>query len=385
MQEFLNSRNRFVYLDGGMGTMLQAAGLAAGKRPESVIFEQPQTLVEIHAAYLAAGADILCANTFGANEKKLAGSGYTVEAVVEGAIRCAREARQRAGKPEALVALDIGPLGELLEPVGTLSFEEAYQLFAQVVRAGRQAGADLVMIETMADLYETKAAVLAAVEQSGLPVLASMAFEQGGRSFTGTPVEAMAATLEGLGVTALGINCSLGPAQLMPMAERLCAATRLPVFLKPNAGLPNPATGGYDVGPEEFCRQMQPCLSNGVSMLGGCCGTTPETIALLKKSFGAKRPAQKTHTPQSRVCSATKMVAVTRVRPIGERINPTGKKRLQEALRAGDMGYIQSQAVAQQQDGAAILDVNVGAPGVNEVELLPLAVKAVQAVSDLPL
>lgn len=376
------SETKFTILDGGMGTMLQAAGLKPGEMPELAALTMPKELEEIHRAYCKAGAQVLCANTFGANAKKLADTGYSVEQIVQASVEVAQQAARETG---AKVALDVGPLGELLEPGGSLRFEEAYELFAQVMRAGAVAKADLVMIETMADLYEAKAALLAAKEQTDLPVMVSMTFEQNGRTFTGTPVEAMAMTLGGMGADALGINCSLGPKEIMPLARRLCEATPLPVFIKPNAGLPNPPHGIYSVGPKEFCRQMQPCLAMGVSMVGGCCGTTPETIEMLRDMFGNETPAKREVKTHSAVCSGTQVVTVDGAHSIGERINPTGKKRLKEALAAGDLGYIQTLAVEQQQAGAAILDVNVGAPDVDEVEMLPKAVKAVQAVSSLPL
>lgn len=365
-------------MDGALGTMLQRAGMAPGQRPERFGIENPEALAAIHKAYAEAGAEVLCANTFGANAKKLAGTGLAVAEAVGAAVACAKAVAGRAK-----VALDIGPLGEMLQPGGTLSLEEAYALFAEVVKAGSEA--DLIMLETMSDLAEMKAAVLAAREHSALPVLASMTFEADGRSFAGVPVEAFAASIGGLGVAALGINCSLGPAEVMPLLARLCAATPLPVFAKPNAGLPDPATGGYTLSPELFCAQMAPCLENGVSMVGGCCGTTPETIALLAKSFGAKAPAKSPYVPRAILCGATALAEVNGPLAVGERINPTGKKQLREALQAGDLALVQTLAVQQEAAGAAVLDVNVGAPGVDELTLLPAAVKAVQAVSGLPL
>lgn len=378
----LFDQSRFIFLDGALGTMLQSAGLPMGERPEMVAINNPEKLVAIHRAYAQAGANIVCANTFGANPKKLEGSGYSTRQIVAAAVAAARKGVEGT---EARVALDVGPLGELLEPGGTLAFEEAYSLFFEVMQAGRDAGADLVIIETMTDLYEAKAALLAAKENTNLPVMVSMTFEPNGRTFTGTPVEAMALTLAPLGADALGINCSLGPAEIMPLAQRLCAATDLSVYVKPNAGLPDPSSGAYNIGPDEFCRQMQPCLEMGVSMLGGCCGTTPETISRLVEMFSGKVPPKREFRYSPSVCSSTRVQMVDCVCPIGERINPTGKKRLQQALANGDLGYIQAQAAAQQQDGALILDVNVGAPGIDEVAVLPLVVKAVQAVSDLPL
>lgn len=374
--------DRFTILDGGMGTMLQAAGITGGLAPEVAAITHPDVVTGIHKAYIKAGADAVCTNTFGANGHKMANSGYSVEEIVDASVMAAKKACQGTN---AKVALDVGPLGEMLEPAGTLAFEEAYNLFAQVAIAGEKAGADFVFIETMTDIYEVKAALLAIRENTNLPSIVSMTFEENGRTFSGTPVEVMGAVLPALGARALGINCSLGPAEIMPIAQRLCNATNLPVFVKPNAGLPNPSTGAYGIGPQEFCSQLQPILDMGISMVGGCCGTTPETIALLAQTYKGKVVAQRGFVPGSRVCSGTRMLELDAVHPIGERINPTGKKKLKQALLDKDFGYIRTLAVEQKRDGADILDVNVGAPGVDEVEMLPKVVKAVQSVSDLPL
>ncbi|MFV0352150.1 MAG: homocysteine S-methyltransferase family protein [Oscillospiraceae bacterium] len=382
MEKAIFEPGRFTILDGAMGTMLQHAGLKAGARPEELVFSQPELLTSVHRAYVEAGADIIATNTFGANSKKLAGSGLTLQAVVTAAVKCARNA---CAGTNARVALDVGPLGELLEPAGTLSFEDAYALFAEIVTAGEAAGADLILFETMTDLYECRAGLLAAREHTSLPVMISMTFEENGRTFAGVPVEAMAASLAPLGASALGINCSLGPAAIVPMAQRLCNASPLPVFIKPNAGLPDPLTGQHMLEPAGFCEEMQPYLTMGVSAVGGCCGTTPETIKLLVQKFKNQVPSASPYIPHSVLCSGTNALQVTGICPVGERINPTGKKRLQAALADGDVAYIQSLAVAQESAGAALLDVNVGAPGVDEVTLLPLAVKSVQAVSGLPL
>ena len=376
-------RKQYVFLDGGMGTMLQAAGLPLGERPELLAITRPELLTSIHAAYIEAGSDIVYANTFGASAKKLEGTGHTVEELVPAALECARRAAEPAG---ALVALDVGPLGELLEPAGTLRFEDAYEYFAQIMRACGDK-ADVIVLETMTDLYEVKAALLAAKENSRLPVMVSMTFEANGRSFTGCTVESFAATAVGLGADAVGINCSLGPAEIYPMAKALCEAARpeVPVFVKPNAGLPRADGSGYDITPEEYCRQMQPYKQLGISMLGGCCGTTPEFIRLLKQSFGGEAPAVRSATLRSWLCTPVKPVEVNDVTVVGERINPTGKKRFQQALRDGDMDYILTQAVEQMNAGAKVLDVNVGLPGVDEPAMMEMAVKAIQSVVDLPL
>ena len=381
--ESILDRRRFVFLDGGMGTQLQKRGLKPGQKPELAALEMPEILTEIHAEYVAAGADLLLANTFGANARKLTGTGYTVAQVVEASLACAQCA---AKNKDVLVGLDIGPLGELLAPAGTLSFEDAYASFAEIVRAGVQAGADFVFLETMTDLYELKAAILAAKEQSSLPVFVSMSFEGRGRTFTGCTVESYGVTAAGLGADAIGINCSLGPAEILPFAQRLCRTVpaHIPVFVKPNAGLPNP-DGSYNLDADEFAREMKAYASIGVSMVGGCCGTTPEYIAKLREVFASQVPAQKIPLQRSCLCTPVRFVEVNGITVVGERINPTGKKRLQQALREGDSAYPCSQAVAQSEAGAEILDVNAGLPGIDEAATLERLVKDLQAVTDLPL
>lgn len=376
-------RRRFVFLDGGMGTQLQKRGLKPGQKPELAALEMPETLKAIHAEYAAAGADLLLANTFGANARKLAGTGYGVAQVVRASLACTQEAAEATG---ALVGLDIGPLGELLAPAGTLPFEEAYDAFAEIVQAGVQAGADFVFLETMTDLYELKAAVLAAKENSQLPVFVSMSFESRGRTFTGCTVESYGVTAAGLGADAIGINCSLGPAEILPFAQRLCRTVPagIPVFVKPNAGLPNP-DGSYNLDADDFAREMQAYAAIGVSMVGGCCGTTPAYIAKLKEVFSPLVPAQKIPLRRSCLCTPVRFVEVDGITVVGERINPTGKKRLQQALREGDSAYPCAQAVAQAEAGAEVLDVNAGLPGIDEAATLERLVRDLQAVTDLPL
>lgn len=376
-------RKRFVFLDGGMGTQLQARGLQPGQKPELAALEMPDVLTAIHTDYANAGADILLANTFGANAKKLAGCGHTVEDVVTASIACARKAADTTG---ALVALDIGPLGELLVPAGTLSFEDAYAEFVQVIRAGAAAGADLVFLETMTDLYELKAAILAAKENCTLPIFTSMSFESRGRTFTGCTVESYAVTAAGLGADAVGINCSLGPKEILPFAQRLCRSVPagVPVFVKPNAGLPNP-DGSYNLDPDDFATEMKEYAAIGVSMVGGCCGTTPAFIAKLHETFSPLAPADKIPIRRSCLCTPVRFVEVNGITVVGERINPTGKKRLQQALRDGDSAYPCTQAVAQAEAGAQVLDVNAGLPGIDEAATLEQLVKDLQAVTDLPL
>ena len=295
-------RRRFVLLDGGMGTQLQSRGLQPGEKPELAALTMPDTLTAIHRDYAAAGADILLANTFGANAKKLAGCGYTLQQVIQASLACARTAAEETG---ALVGLDIGPLGELLAPAGTLAFADAYDRFAEVIRLGAEAGADLVFLETMTDLYELKAAILAAKETCTLPVFTSMSFEARGRTFTGCTVESYAVTAVGLGADAVGINCSLGPKEILPFAKRLCRSVPagVPVFVKPNAGLPNP-DGSYNLNAAEFAAEMQEYAATGISMLGGCCGTTPAHIAALRAELDTL-PQQTEVAPAAKLSTGT--------------------------------------------------------------------------------
>lgn len=382
--EDLFKQDNTLLLDGGMGTMLQAAGLALGEKPEALNLKDPALIESIHARYAAAGSVILNANTFGASAHKLAGTGYTVEEVIAAGIGCAKRAAAPYG---ALVALDVGPLGELLEPSGTLAFEDAVEEYARIVRAGAAAGADLVFFETFTDLYELKAALLACKENCALPILASMSFEAGGRTFTGCTVESFAATARGLGADALGINCSLGPKEIFPMAQRLAAALPgdYPVFVKPNAGLPRADGSGYDVTPQLFALQMKPYRALGLFAAGGCCGTTPDYIRLLNSVFAGCKPGREAHPMPSVLCTPVDCVTVDGITVVGERINPTGKKRFQQAVREGDMNYLLEVAVSQAESGAAVLDVNVGVPGVDEPAVMARAVKAIQSVVSLPL
>lgn len=305
----LFDRPNTILLDGGMGTMLQAAGLKLGARPEELNITDPALIESIHARYAAAGSRIINANTFGASAHKLAGSEYTLEEIIAAGIANCKRACAPYG---ALAALDVGPLGELLEPNGTLAFEDAVAEYGRIVRAGVAAGADLVFLETFTDLYELKAALLAVKENSSLPVLASMSFEAGGRTFTGCTVESFAATARGLGADAVGINCSLGPKEIFPMAKRLTEALpgSFPVFVKPNAGLPRADGSGYDITPQLYAMQMKPYRELGLFAAGGCCGTTPEFIQLLNGVFADCRPGRPDHPMKSVVCSPMDCVNV---------------------------------------------------------------------------
>ncbi|MSC52900.1 homocysteine S-methyltransferase family protein [Faecalibacterium prausnitzii] len=380
----LFKQSNTVLLDGGMGTMLQAAGLKLGARPEELNITDPALIEGIHGQYAAAGSRIVNANTFGASAHKLAGSAYTLEQVITAGIENCKRACAPYG---ALTALDVGPLGELLEPSGTLAFEDAVAEYARIVKAGEAAGADLIFFETYTDLYELKAALLAARENTHLPILASMSFEAGGRTFTGCTVESFAATARGLGADAVGINCSLGPKEIFPMAKRLAEAVpgNFPVFVKPNAGLPRADGSGYDITPQLFALQMKPYRELHLFAAGGCCGTTPEFIKLLNGTFAGCTPGRPAHRMPSVLCTPVDTVTVDGITVVGERINPTGKKRFQQALREGDMNYVLEQAVSQAEAGAQILDVNVGAPGVDEPVLMEQVVKALQSVTSLPL
>jgi len=381
--ELFNQPNT-ILLDGGMGTMLQAAGMKLGTRPEDLNLENPELIRSIHAKYAAAGSRIVNANTFGASPHKLADSKYTLEEVITAGIANCKQAVAPYG---ALVTLDVGPLGELLEPSGTLAFEDAVAEYGRIVRAGVAAGADILYFETFTDLYEMKAALLAAKENSTLPIMASMSFEANGRTFTGCTVESFAATARGLGANAVGINCSLGPKEIFPMAKRLAEAVPgdFPVFVKPNAGLPRADGSGYDITPQLYAMQMKPYRELHLFAAGGCCGTTPEFIQMLNGVFADCKPGRPEHSMLSVICSPVDCVNVDGITVVGERINPTGKKRFQQALRDGDMNYILEQAVSQAEAGAQILDVNVGAPGVDEPALMERVVKALQSVVSLPL
>ena len=366
-----------VLLDGAMGTMLQNAGLEAGAAPELLNIDKPELIEDIHRKYVEAGSQIVYANTFGANRYKLKNN--SVKEIISAGISIAKKA---CGK-KALVALDIGPIGQLLEPSGTMTFEEAYDIFKEQIIAGESA--DVIVFETMTDLYELKAAVLAAKENSRQPIVCTMTFEENRRTFTGCCVSSMALLLNGLGVDAVGINCSLGPSQLIPICKELLEWTDMPVVLKPNAGLPDPVTGKYDVSPEEFAEQMKYAASCGVKIFGGCCGTTPEYISAMKKALDGTEVRRRKALPRSAVCTPSRTVVIDRPRIIGERINPTGKKLFKEALRNNDTGYILNQAIEQIRAGADILDVNVGLPEIDEKAMMIKAVKEIQSVTDAPL
>jgi 5-methyltetrahydrofolate--homocysteine methyltransferase len=365
-----------------MGTMLQDAGLKAGQPPESLNVTQPRLVTAVHAKYVSAGAELVLTNTFGANAAKLKGYGLTPEAVIPAAVKAAKESGAD------IVGLDIGPIGELLSPMGALSPDGAYNMFAEQIKIGAAAGADVICIETIADLYEAKLAVLAAKENCHLPVFCTMTFEPTGRTFVGTSLASMALTISGLGVDALGVNCSVGPAEALAMAEEIMRFTNVPVIIKPNAGLPKISGGKayYSLTPEEFAARMGEIYRAGVAVLGGCCGTTPAHIEKLAEITRFITPARRhAAEPGAAVCSSERVVKIDKVRVIGERINPTGKRRLQAALQNGETNVIIKLAAEQISDGADILDVNVGAPGIDEAETMRAVVRAVQSVAGAPL
>lgn len=367
--------NQKLIFDGGFGTALQQSGVSIPEVPEELNITHPELITSIHKRFVDAGSDLINANTFGANPFKAGKSKYSLEELIQAAIENARKAGSHVK-----VALDVGPLGTLLEPLGTLSFEDAYEAFSQIMKAGKNA--DFIMIETMTDLYEAKAAVLAAKENTNLPVICTMSFESSHRTFTGCTIPSMAMTLSSLGVDALGINCSVGPDQMADMIKELRQFTNLPIVCKPNAGLPDPITNLYDMDADTFALHMKNCAKNGAQIIGGCCGTSEEYIAKIKDIEVLPAQQKKLY---SAVCSPAKYAVSSKVCPIGERINPTGKKRFQQALINQDMDYIISLALEQEEAGAAILDINVGYPQVDEEIMLPKVVKAVQSVCDLPL
>lgn len=387
----MNIRERLgkelLFLDGGMGTLLQAEGLAPGELPETWNIEHPEKVEAIHRRYYEAGSDVVLANTFGANVCKFHDDRYTVEEVIRAGIANAKRAGEQIGK-ETYVALDMGPTGKLLKPMGDLDFDDAYEAFTEAVRYGEKYGADLIHIETMSDTYEVKAAILAAKENSSLPVFVTMIFDERGKLLTGGDVPSVVAMLEGLRVDALGLNCGLGPKQMLPILNDLRRYTSLPIIVKPNAGLPKQKNGEtyYDVEPDEFARIMQEVVKEGACVIGGCCGTTPEHIKKLVeecKDLPLREIEKKHDTIVSSYGQAVILDDMPRI--IGERINPTGKKKFKEALKNEDMDYILKEAITQQDKGAHILDVNVGLPDIDEVAMMEKVVKELQSVTSLPL
>ena len=380
-------KNHIVYLDGGIGTLLQAGGLKPGEYPERWNLSHHDVIIDIHKAYFDAGSNVVCTNTFGANCLKFADD--ELEQIIKAAVANAKKAREQSvQKGEKFIALDIGPSGRLLKPLGDLDFEDAVNVFSKTVKFGVKYGVDLIIIETMNDSYETKAALLAAKENSELPVIVSNAYGEDGKLMTGATPAAMVALLEGMGVNALGANCSLGPKQLRTVAEELLQKASVPVILKPNAGLPKSINGKtvFDVTVDEFSDEVAALVKKGVRVVGGCCGTTPEYIASLYSKTSELAPVPIEDKNITVVSSYTHAIEFGES-PIliGERINPTGKKRFKQALLENDIDYILSEGVNQQEKGVHILDVNVGLPDIDEVQMLKNAVCELQAIIDLPL
>ena len=386
--------------DGGMGTLLQERGLAPGELPETWNIFRPEVIREIHKNYIKAGSDIVLTNTFGANALKFHAEGCSLEQTVKTAVRLVKEAAKKAGaapaetsgtgngKRTVYAALDIGPTGKLLKPMGDLDFEEAYEAFKEVMIWGEKAGADLIHIETMSDTYELKAAVLAAKENTSLPVFATAIFDERRKLLTGADVPSVIALLEGLHVDALGINCGMGPEQMMPVLEEYVKYSSLPIIVKPNAGLPKQRGGQtyYDVSPDEFAGYMEKIVSMGACVIGGCCGTTPGHIKAMADRCGKMQivpPAEKKYTVVSSYGQSVFLGEGSKI--IGERINPTGKKKFKQALKEHDLEYILREGITQQDNGAHILDVNVGLPDIDEPAMMKETVQELQSVVNLPL
>ncbi len=377
-------KQNIVIFDGAMGTQLQKKGLKLGEVPEALNITDKDKIIEIHREYIEAGAKVITTNTFGANELKLERTDYSVEEIIDATVKSAKEA---IGGGNAYVALDIGPIGELLEPMGKLTFDRAYEIFKRQVIQGVKSGADIILIETMTDLYETKAAVLAAKENSSLPVITTMSFEKDHRTFTGCLPGSMALTLEGLGVDALGINCSLGPKEINPIVKELIHWTDLPILVQANAGMPVMKNGEmhYEINSSEFADEVFEFVKMGISLVGGCCGTTPDYIKEITRKINGFQPVQRQKNNFAALCTPTNTVLIDGVKVIGERINPTGKKLLKEALKTNDIEYILKQGVSQVEAGADILDVNVGLREIDQKEMIAKVIKALQTVTDAPL
>lgn len=375
---------RILFFDGGMGTLLQEQGLQAGELPETWNLKNPEPIIQIHKAYLAAGADILLANTFGANRFKY---GEDLEKIVTAGVANAKKAVAESGK-KAYVALDIGSTGKLLKPMGTLDFEEAVGVFAEIIRVGEKAGADLILIETMSDTYELKAAVLAAKENSTLPIMATVIFDESKKMLTGASPQVVVSLLEGLGVDALGINCGLGPKQMKEIVKELLKYASIPVIVNPNAGLPRSENGKtvFDVGAEEFAEDMEEIVTMGAWFAGGCCGTTPVHIQAMVEKCKEITPVPITPKNYTFVTSYSTAVELGG-RPviIGERINPTGKSKFKQALRDHNIDYILEEGVKQEDSGAHILDVNVGLPEIDEAAMMETIVYELQSIMPIPL
>lgn len=374
---------QYILFDGAMGTMIQKNGLKVGELPELLNLTNPDIIERIHAQYIEAGSDIITTNTFGANALKFKDCGFDVSTIITKAVQIAKRAAL-----DKYVALDIGPIGKIMEPTGDLKFDDAYELFKEQVVAGCEAGADLILLETFSDLYEMKAGILAAKENSDLPVFCSVTFQEDGRTLMGTDPITMVNMLQDMGIDALGINCSLGPMQMLDIIQEITQYSRIPVMVQPNAGLPKIVNGEtiFEVNIDEFISAVSKMMEQGIHIVGGCCGTTPQYISKLKQLISDKQPKAITAKPFTAVSTSTKTVMLdNRIRIIGERINPTGKKKLKEALKEGNMAYIMDEAVKQSECGAHILDVNVGLPEIDEKKMMLQVIKQLEGRVNLPL
>ena len=386
IKEYL--KDNILIFDGAMGTMLQKEGLPIGDNPEIFGIKNPHKLLKIHKKYLEAGSNVLTTNTFGCNELKVNKLGYTVEEVIDRAVSIAKQAIEESDKSKPrFVALDIGPIGEMLEPMGTLSFDRAYEIFKRQAIQGEKSGADLIIIETMMDLYEAKAAVLAAKENTNLPVICTMTFDENGRSFTGCLPETMVATIEGLGVDALGVNCSLGPKQLLPIVKTITELANVPVIVQANAGLPVIKEGQavYEMNDEEFFKGVKDFVDLGVSIIGGCCGTNETFIKKISDNIDKLQKKEPKRRKSTIVCSAAKYIDIKGPTIVGERLNPTGRKLLIDAYVSGNNDYVINLALEQSNEGSEILNVNVGVPDLDEEKTMKRVIKGIQEVVDVPL
>lgn len=381
-------KDNILIFDGAMGTMLQKNGLQMGENPEIFGFNNPDILINIHKAYLEAGANVVTTNTFGANELKLDKLGYTVEEIVDNAISVAKKAIDNVDKSKPrYIALDIGPIGEMLEPMGTLSFDRAYEIFKRQAVQGEKSGANIIIIETMMDLYEAKAAVLAVKENTNLPVFCTMTFDEDGRSFTGCTPESMVATIGGLGVDAIGVNCSLGPKQLLPIVKKITKMATIPVIVQANAGLPNiiGEQAYYDIDEKEFYSGVVEFINSGSRIIGGCCGTNPNFIKYISDNIKDIELHKTEIDYKCIVCSPSKFIEIDKPTVMGERLNPTGRKSLKEALKNENIDYIIKLALEQINAGAEILNVNVGLPDIDEKTVMPKVIREIQGIIDTPL
>ncbi len=386
IKEYL--KDNLLIFDGAMGTMLQREGLPIGDNPEIFGVRNPDKLLKIHKKYLEAGSNVLTTNTFGCNELKVEKLGYTVEEIIDKSVKIAKQAIEESDKSKPrFVALDMGPIGEMLEPMGTLSFDRAYEIFKRQAIQGEKSGADLIIIETMMDLYEAKAAVLAAKENTNLPVICTMTFDENGRSFTGCLPQAMVATIEGLGVDALGVNCSLGPKQLLPIVKIITELANVPVIVQANAGLPvieNNETI-YKMTAEEFFQGVKKFVDLGVSIIGGCCGTNETFIKEICDNIDKLQKKEPKRKESTIVCSAAKYVDIQGPTIVGERLNPTGRQPLIDAYTSGNNDYVINLSLEQSNEGSEILNVNVGVPDIDEEKAMKRVIKGIQEVVDVPL